>query len=91
MNKVLSNLMKEDLESIDSMLRVTTNFGIVLRAADKEFLLCCNYRKGHGDEFKACIVKYHPGNKYSSLSCSLERGSGSRQYYTINGAGAVYE
>tara|TARA_B110001452_G_scaffold254526_1_gene246183 strand:- start:236 stop:445 length:210 start_codon:yes stop_codon:yes gene_type:complete len=62
MNKVLSNLMKEDLESIDSMLRVTTNFDIVLRVADNEFLLCCNYRKGHGDEFKACIVKYHPGN-----------------------------
>ena len=46
---MLLNLMKEDLESIDSMLRVTTNnFGIVLRAADKEFLLCCNYRKGYG-------------------------------------------
>ena len=30
MNKALSNLMKEDLESIDSMLRVTANnFGIV--------------------------------------------------------------
>ena len=60
MNKVLSKylagLMREDLEHIDSMLRVTTNFDMVLRAANKEFSLSCNYCKGYGDEFKACVV-----------------------------------
>ena len=43
----------KDLESIDSMLRVTTNFDIVLRAVDKKLSLSCNYHKCHGDGFKA--------------------------------------
>ena len=68
MNKVLSKylagLMREDLEHIDSMLRVTTNFDMVLCAVDKESLLSCNYRKGHGGEFKAWMSQYHPGSTF---------------------------
>ena len=78
--------MKEDLELIDSRLRVTTNFDMVLRAVDKEFSLCCNYSKGHGNEFNAWMKEYHPG----ALLFQVESGSGSRQDFTTDGAGAVY-
>ena len=68
MNKVLSKylagLMREDLEHIDSMLRVTTNFDMVLQAVDKEFSLNCNYCKGHIDEFNTWM---------SPLSCHKGR------------------
>ena len=80
--KFLSNLMKEDSEHIDSMLRVLKL--IVLHAVDKEFSLSCNYYKGRDGEFKAWISQYHPG---STLLFPIERGSGSRQDYTTDSAG----
>ena len=70
LSKYLADLMREDLEHIDSMLRVTTNFDMVLCAVDKESLLSCNYRKGHGGEFKAWMSQYH----YEILQEAMEEG-----------------
>ena len=38
--------MREDLDLINSRLRVSTNFGIVLRVADKEFYCGVIIQKG---------------------------------------------
>ena len=86
LSKYLADLMREDLELIDSMLRVTTKFDMVLRAVDKEFSLNCNYCKGHGDEFNTWMKMYHPG----SFLFPVVRGGGSRQDFTTDGAGAVF-
>ena len=90
MNRVLStylaDLMRKDLDHIDSMLRVTTKFDMVLRAVKKESSLNCNYCKGHGDEFHTWMLTYHPG----SLLFPVVRGSGPRQDFTTDGAGALF-
>ena len=86
LSKYLADLMREDLDLIDSMLRVTTKFDMVLRAVDKEFSLNCNYCKGHGDEFNTWMKMYHPG----SFLFPVVRGGGSRQDFTTDGAGAVF-
>ena len=81
----------KDLESIDSMLRVTTNFDIVLCAVDKKLVLSCNYHKCHGDGFKAWIDdEYHTIHLVFFLF-PVERGRGSRQNFTTATTGAVYE
>ena len=58
----------------------------VLRAVDKEFSLPANYPKGHGDQFKYWLHKYHPG----VLLVAVERTSGSRQDLAVEGAAAIY-
>ena len=78
--------MREDLDNIDPRLRVSTKFDLVLQAIDKEFSLCCNYPKGDGEAFCAWMLQYHPG----ALLLPVERGSGSRQDFTVDSAGAVY-
>ena len=47
----LSDLMREEIDNIDSRLRVSTKFDMVLLAVDKEYSLCCNYVKGDGEAF----------------------------------------
>ena len=90
MTKELSKYLKvhlcEDLECIDSRLRVTPSIDMILRAVDKEFSLCANYPKGHGEIFHEWIEKNHPG----ALLIHVERTSGSRQDLCVEGAGAVY-
>ena len=90
MIKVLSTYLKEKLsdglEYIDTRLRVSPNIEMVLRAADKEFSLCANYPKGHGELFYKWMDQYHPG----TLLLHVERASGSRQDLCVEGAGAVY-
>eukprot|EP00957_Ditylum_brightwellii_P012127 915698-Ditylum_brightwellii.AAC.1 len=58
----------------------------LLRAVDKEFSLCANYPKGHGDLFYEWIEHNRPG----VLLLHVERASGSRQDLAVEGAGAVY-
>ena len=58
----------------------------VLRAVDKEFSLPANYPKGHGNQFKYWLHKYHPG----VLLVAVERTSGSRQDLAVQGAAAIY-
>ena len=86
MSTHLADVMREDLDNIDPRLRLSTKFGVVLFALDKEFSLCCNYAKGDGEAFLAWTEQYHPGN----FLLPVERSSGSRQDLTVEGAGAVY-
>ena len=52
MIKALSSFLQEmlinDLDSIDTKLRVSPNITNILRSVDKEFSLAANYPKGHG-------------------------------------------
>ena len=82
----LTALLQDSLENIDSHLRVSTSMSALIRAFDKEFSLCANYPKGHGEEFKEWIKKNHPGE----LLLHVERASGSRQDLFVEGAPAVY-
>ena len=65
---------------------MSTKFGVVLLALDKEFSLCCNYAKGNGEAFLAWMLLYHP----RTLLLPVERSSGFRQDLTVEGAGAAY-
>ena len=57
LDKFLAVKLKDDLEQIESRLRVSTQMEAVLRALEKEFGLCANYPKGHGDDFcTGCIT-----------------------------------
>ena len=86
LTKYLSSLLREDLDQIDKRLRVSTNMEMVLRAVDKEFLLCCNYAKGHGEEFSAWRQIHHPG----LLLVPLQRTAGSRMDLVTKGAVPLY-
>ena len=90
MTKALSLYLKDelrsDLECIDPRLRVVPNIELILRAVDKEFSLCSNYPKGHGEIFRQWMDHNHPG----VLLLHVERASGSRQDLCVEGAGAVY-
>ena len=59
---------------------------MMLRAIDKEFSLCANYPKGHGELFREWIEVKYPG----ILLLHVERASGSRQDLCVEGAGAVF-
>ena len=52
--------LKDDLDQIDFRLRVVPDMALVLRASDKEFSLCANYPKGHGDMFREWVMRTHP-------------------------------
>ena len=47
----LKDRLMSDLECIDQRLRVVPNIEMILRAVTKEFSLCDNYPKGHGEIF----------------------------------------
>mmetsp|Transcript_13403 Transcript_13403/g.29103 ORF Transcript_13403/g.29103 Transcript_13403/m.29103 type:complete len:910 (+) Transcript_13403:516-3245(+) len=82
----LNAALRNDLDEIDPRLRVSTSMDSVLRAVDREFSLCANYPKGHGDLFRGWIEENHPG----AMLLHVERASGSRQDLSVEGAGAVY-
>ena len=84
--KYLNNILSLDLANINFRYRVTTKMDAVLRAVDKDFSLPTNYPKGHGDQFKYWLHKYHPG----VLLVAVERTSGSRQDLAVEGAAAIY-
>jgi hypothetical protein len=82
----LKTELKDELEAIDWRLRVSPGMESVLRAMDKEFSLCANYAKGHGELFHEWMVHNHPG----AVLLHVERASGSRQDLAVEGAGALY-
>lgn len=61
MSKYLHCVLKESLEEIDPSLRVSMAHLAFARAYDKEFSLCANYPKGHGEEFKGFVMEKFPG------------------------------
>ena len=71
----LNTLLQDSLENIDSHLRVSTSMSALIRAFDKEFSLCANYPKGHGEQFKEWIKSTHPGE----LLLHVEQSTGSLQ------------
>ena len=82
----LNDELHDELKAIDFRLRVSTSFESVLRALDKEFSLCANYPKGHGEEFAPWMELRHPG----ALLLAVTRSTGSRQDLVTNGAGCLY-
>ena len=82
----LNDLLADSLEVIDPQLRVSTGMEGILRACDKEFSLCANYPKGHGELFGTWIKENHPG----ALLLHVERTAGSRQDLVVEGAGAIF-
>ena len=82
----LNDLLADSLEVIDPRLRVSTGMEGILRACDKEFSLCANYPKGHGELFGTWIKENHPG----ALLLHVERTAGSRQDLVVEGAGAIF-
>ena len=75
-------ILAEEFEAIDSHIRVSTSIDGVLSTVDKEFSLCANYPKGHGELFCDCIEKNQPG----VLLLHVEQSSGSRQDLSVEGA-----
>ena len=53
--------MSKEWDEIESRLRFLTSIESVLRTVGKEFSLCFNHLKGHGELFCKCIDSYHPG------------------------------
>ena len=78
--------LKEELEAIDFHLRVGTDMAGVLRACDKEFSLCCNYPKGHGDQFREWVFRKHP----RALLYHVVSTDGGRMDMACEGAGPFY-
>ena len=70
----LNDVLHDELKAIDFRLRVSTSFESVLRALDKEFSLCANYPKGHGEEFLPWMELRHPG----ALLCCMSRAQRAR-------------
>ena len=90
MTKVLSNLLgntiREELYETESRLRVLASIKLVIFAVNKDFSLCANYPKGHGNLFRDCIETYHPG----ALLLHFEIVSGSHQDLVVEGSGEMY-
>ena len=63
-----------------------TIIDVFLHTLDKEFRLCYNYSKGYGEIFTDWIDKNQPG----SLLLHADRSSGSRQYSSVEGDGAIF-
>ena len=82
----LKETHKEELEAIEFRLRVATDMVLLLRALDKEFSLCANYPKGHGDLFKEWAVREHP----RALLFHVWATSGARQDAAFEGAAPAY-
>jgi hypothetical protein len=78
--------LKDDLEAIDARLRVVPDMSLILRACDKEFSLCANYPKGHGDMFKEWIMRCYP----RAILFHVVSTDGGRQDMACEGAGALY-
>ena len=53
----LNVLLKDSIDNIYEILRVSTSMSALIRAFDKEFSLAANYPKGHGEVFKEWIKK----------------------------------
>ena len=85
LTKHLNDLLRADLDEIDSRLRVTTSISAIVRAVDKEFSLSANYPKGHGELFLEWMRQHHPGE----LLLHVERASGSRQDICTEGSMAI--
>ena len=61
LNEFTSKFLKESLDEISPILRVSsTSLEAVLIAFNKEFSLCANYPKGHGELFLTWLRTKYP-------------------------------
>ena len=82
----LTQELKESLDNINPMLRVSTLWMSFARAYDKEFSLAANYPKGHGAHFFARVKKYYP----AVLLSHVESTHGGRQDIMYSSSLAMY-
>ena len=83
----LSVFLGDSLQEIASIFRVSPDLLQVIRAYHKEFSLCCNYPKGHGDEFLVWMIENYP----QEFLMHAERATGTRQDVICMGAGPIYK
>ena len=57
----LKDYLIDNLEEIAPLLRVSSCLSGIACAFNREFSLCANYPKGHGELFRQWIKEYHPG------------------------------
>ena len=60
LTKHLGALLEDKLTDISPILRVSANIESLLISFDKEFNLCANYPKGHGQFFRTWLKENHP-------------------------------
>ena len=83
----LHTFLADSLDEISSFLRVSPDLLQIIRAYHKEFSLCCNYPKGHGELFLDWVKKNYP----NEFLMHAERASGSRMDLICMGAGPIYK
>lgn len=86
LSRYLSTYLKDNLDDIDSRLRVSTSIEATFRATEKHFGQTNNYAKGEGEEFHPYMQEKHEGE----YLFNVERVSGSRQDIAVEGACAVF-
>ena len=84
---LLNTHLEDSLEEIRSFLRVNPDLAQVIRAYHKEFSLTANYPKGHGERFRACMIKKYP----KEYLMHAKRASGSRQDLICMGSMAIFK
>ena len=85
--RFLREYLYEYLDEISPILRVSPCLSGFARAFDREFSLCANYPKGHGQLFHQFMKKNHPGE----LLLHVERAeSGGRQDVVSMASLAIY-
>ena len=86
LNEHTTDLLKDSLDQIAPILRVTTSLDNVLIAFDKEFSLCANYPKGHGEKFLKWITSKYP----DAMLFHVERSGGGRQDLALMASLPIY-
>ena len=66
----LRGVLHDTLDDIAPELRVSPGFDGFARAFDKEFSLCANYPKGHGELFLMWMKENHPGELLLHVECA---------------------
>ena len=85
-NVYMKDFLQDSLDEISSFLRVSPDLANIIRAFHKEFSLTANYPKGHGEKFRAWMIKNYP----NEFLMHAERAMGNQQDLVTMGAGPIY-
>ena len=88
LSRKVTDLLRDDLESIPLHLRVSCKLGDLLRQVDKEYSFTANYFKGSGDAYSDWKERFRPGKRYLPPIRVL---GGNRQDAAFEGALPVYD
>ena len=64
LSRKVTDLLRDDLESIPLHLCVSCKLGDLLRQVDKEYSFTTNYFKGSGDAYSDWKERFRPGKRY---------------------------